>query len=104
MCCGQLGQTVPGEGVLTRPGKPLPKLCSKTRGAPGDFPQRFRPRRPPAVFPVTLEEVLNIAIQDTSFDKFWLGQGVLSVVFLHDAKRESLQGARSRSRCGHTKS
>ncbi len=104
MRCRQLDESIPREGVLARSGEPLAKLRSKARRAPGDIPQGFRPRRPPAVFPVTLEEVLNIAIQDSGFDQLWLRKGMLPVVFLHDGKREGLQRARPRPRRGHTKS
>jgi hypothetical protein len=100
--CGELDESIPRERMLARSGEPLAKLGSKTRRTTSDFPEGFGPGRPPAVLTVTLEEVLNIAIQNTGFDQFWLRKGVLSVVFLHEGKRESLQRARSRPRCRHT--
>ena len=99
--CRELDQTIPREGVLARPGEPFAELCPKPRRTSGDVAQWLRPRRTTSVFPVTLQEVVNIAIQDAGLSELWLREGVLLVMLLHDRKSKGLKGSRPRAGCGH---
>ena len=101
MLSREFDQTISREGVLARAGEPFTELCSKPRRTAGELAQWLGPRRTTSILPVTLQEVLNVTIQDAGLDQLGLGQRVLSVVLLHDGKSKGLKGSRPRTGCGH---